>query len=132
MRKPPFVAVLAIAVLTGLLVGCSAPNGTTTTAPSGSTTTGGGSTTTVAAGQFQVTIDGFAFTPPELTVPVGTTVTWTNNHAANHTVTSDTGVFDSGTMAQGATFAFTFTEAGEFPYHCSIHSSMTAKIIVTG
>jgi hypothetical protein len=35
-------------------------------------------------------------------------------------------------MAQGATFAFTFTQAGEFLYHCSIHSSMTAKIIVTG
>ena len=75
-------------------------------------------------------IDGFAFTPPDMTVPVGSTVTWTKNHAANHTVTSDTGVFDSGTMAQGATF--TFTEAGEFPYHCAIHSSMTATIHVTG
>jgi plastocyanin len=125
MRKPRLLAVLGIAVLAGfLLAGCGGGDGTTTT--------GAGVTTTGAAGGSQVTIDGFAFTPPELTVPVGTTVTWTNHHAANHTVTSDTGVFDSGTMAQGATFAFTFTEAGEFPYHCSIHSSMTAKIIVTG
>jgi plastocyanin len=132
MRKPRLTATLTLAVLAGLLLAaCGTSGGTATTAPSGSTTAGGG-TTTVAAGQFQVTIDGFAFTPPELTVPVGTTVTWTNNHAANHTVTSDTGLFDSGTMAQGATFAFTFTQAGEFPYHCSIHSSMTAKIIVTG
>jgi plastocyanin len=118
MRRPRLLAVLTIAVLAGLLlVGCGSGSGTTTTA---------------VGDQLQVTIDGFAFTPPELTVPVGSTVTWTNNYAANHTVTSDSGVFDSGTMAQGATFAFTFTEAGEFPYHCAIHSSMTATIHVTG
>ena len=132
MRKSRSISILAMAVVAGLLLaGCTKSAGSTTTAPSGSTTTGGGATT-AATGQFQVAIDNFAFTPAELTVPVGSTITWTNNQAANHTVTSDTGAFDSGTLATGATFKWTFTQAGEFPYHCSIHASMTAKIVVSG
>ena len=126
MRKPRLLVVLAIVVLGGfLLVGCGGSSGTTTTS-------GGGSTTTAAPGGSQVTIQSFAFSPAELTVPVGTTVTWTNSDSTNHTVTSDDAVFESATLAQGDTFEFTFTQAGEFPYHCSLHPSMTATIIVTG
>lgn len=125
MSKPrliAIVAVIALAVL--LLVACG--DG------SGATTTGGGGTTTVAGNEAQVSIANLAFVPSGLTVRAGTTVTWTNNDAMSHTVTSDNGVFDSGTLARGGTFQFTFTEAGEFPYHCSIHPSMTATIVVTG
>jgi len=126
MRKPRLLAVLAIVVLGGLLlVGCGGSAGTTTTS-------GGGSTTTAAPGGSQVTIQNFAFSPAELTVPVGTTVTWTNDDSTNHTVTSNDAVFESATLAAGDTFDFTFTQAGEFPYHCSLHPSMTATIIVTG
>lgn len=126
MRKPRLLVVLAIVVLGALLlVGCGGSSGTTTTS-------GGGSTTTAAPGGSQVTIQNFAFSPAELTVPVGTTVTWTNSDSTNHTVTSDTAVFESATLARGDTFEFTFTQAGEFPYHCSLHPSMTATIIVTG
>ena len=64
-----------------------------------------------------------------MTIRVGTTVTWTNKDDGEHTVTSDDGVFN-GSVTDGATFSFTFTEAGEFPYHCDIHRSMKTKIIV--
>jgi plastocyanin len=68
--------------------------------------------------------------PSTLTVSVGTTVTWTNKDSASHTVTSNDNLFNSGTLANGATFQHTFNQKGTFEYHCSIHTSMTAKVIV--
>jgi nitrite reductase (NO-forming) len=66
-----------------------------------------------------------------LTVKVGTTVTWTNNDPGQmHTVTDVNGAFDSGFMETGATFSYTFTEAGEFEYYCLPHPWMRAKVIV--
>ena len=84
-----------------------------------------------AAAEAAVTIDNFAFSPQSLQVKVGTTVTWTNNQGATHTVTSDTGAWDSGNLSQGKSFSFTFTKAGTFAYHCAIHSSMTGTVEVT-
>lgn len=78
-----------------------------------------------------VTIQNLAFTPNDLSVKVGQTVTWTNMDSFTHTITSDTGVFNSGNVANGATFSYTFTKAGTFPYHCSIHTSMTGQITVS-
>jgi plastocyanin len=69
-----------------------------------------------------------------ITVAQGTTVTWTNFGAVDHTVTSDvTGAtgFDSGTIAPGAVFTHTFTTTGTFAYHCNFHSSMAATVTVT-
>ncbi len=79
-----------------------------------------------------VSIVDFAFNPKTITVSVGTTVQWTNNGGAPHTVTSTSGspAFDSGTLSSGETFRHTFTTAGEFSYRCSIHPSMTGKVIV--
>jgi plastocyanin len=77
-----------------------------------------------------VNIQGFAFSPQTLTVAKGTTVTWTNKDSTTHTVTSDDGVWDSGNFANGKTFSYTFNQTGTFPYHCSIHPSMTAKVVV--
>ena len=76
-----------------------------------------------------VTIENFAFNPQEMTVKVGTTVTWVNRET-DHDVVSDTGVFTSPVLANGENFTHTFTEAGEYPYHCGLHPSMTGKIIV--
>jgi plastocyanin len=79
-----------------------------------------------------VSISGYAFNPPTLTIKEGTTVTWTNQDAVVHTVTSDTGVFDSGDLAQGATFSYTFTTAGTYVYHClPHHARMEGTITVT-
>ena len=79
-----------------------------------------------------VTISDFQFTPASLTVPVGTKVTWTNNGPSNHTATANGGAFDSGTLAKGQSFSFTFASAGTFAYHCSIHPFMAGSIIVSG
>ncbi len=92
-----------------------------------------GAPTDTAAADIAVTIDNLAFAPATITVPVGTQVVWTNKQAGvPHTTTSDTGVWDSGNLNTGATFSFTFKEAGTFAYHCNIHPSMHGTVVVTG
>ncbi len=81
---------------------------------------------------YAVTIYNYAFTPSSLTVPAGTTVTWTNKDNIGHTVTSDTGVFGSGTLNMNGTYSYKFMTAGSFPYHCSMHTYMKGTITVTG
>lgn len=73
----------------------------------------------------------FAFSPATLNITLGDTVIWTNNGSASHTTTSDTGLWNSGTLTSGNTFQFTFNNYGRFPYHCAIHGSMTAAIVIT-
>lgn len=65
-----------------------------------------------------------------LVVSVGTTVTWTNNDSAPHTVSSTTGVFESGNLNQGQTFSFTFDQAGTFPYFCRIHGAASMSGVI--
>jgi plastocyanin len=121
----------------------------------GGQTTGGESTdTTVAAGppavgenEVVIPVNAFdpaaeyAFYPGDLTVPVGTTVTWSNQDAVVHTVTSGTsdglvgaadGLFDSGLFGGGETFSYTFEEAGTFRYFCTPHPWMRATVTVEG
>jgi len=83
-----------------------------------------------AASGTAVSISDFSFQPAAVTVAVGTTVTWTNNDSAGHTVTADDGSFKSTTLATGATFSQTFATAGTFAYRCAIHSSMTGTVTV--
>lgn len=77
-----------------------------------------------------VEIKDFAFNPDTITVPAGTTVVWTNRDSALHTVTSTSGIFDSGVMDQGKSFSYTFQEPGTYDYSCMIHPHMNAKVIV--
>lgn len=77
-----------------------------------------------------IAIVGFAFNPKTLTIKVGTKIIWTNDDPSIHTVTADNGAFGSGSLPPGGTFSFTFTKAGTYSYHCKIHSSMKATIIV--
>jgi plastocyanin len=77
-----------------------------------------------------VRIDNFSFGPVELTVPVGTTVVWTNHDDIPHTVVSVDKVFKSKVLDTDETFSFTFTSAGTYPYFCSIHPKMTGKVLV--
>ena len=78
----------------------------------------------------QVKIDNFSFGPQTLTVPVGTTVTWTNRDDIPHTIVSTDGVFKSKVRDTDETFSYTFTKAGTYTYFCSVHPKMTGKIIV--
>ncbi len=70
------------------------------------------------------------FSPASFTVRVGQTVTLYNGDTIDHTVTSDTGVFDSGPLAPGARWTHTFTTAGTFPYLCMPHPQMKGTIVV--
>jgi len=86
---------------------------------------------TSSMGANSVAIQNMAFNPTTLTVPVGTTVTWKNLDNVTHHIVSDTGAFESSDLTNGQTFNFTFNKAGNYPYHCSIHPSMTGTIVVT-
>jgi plastocyanin len=88
-----------------------------------------------SAGPVVVLVVDVNFREKEVTVPVGTTVTWMYNANLPHTVTSDDGLFDSGTLGSGGSFSYTFDEAGTFAYHCRFHggpggSAMSGVIIV--
>ncbi len=84
---------------------------------------------TIVLGAGSLTTGGF--NPGNFTVKAGTTVTWFNADAATHTVTSTTGVFDSGTFPSGHSYSYKFNTPGTFPYYCVIHPNMKGTIIVT-
>lgn len=75
----------------------------------------------------------YAFSPASLTISVGDTVTWTNHDAAPHNVVVSDGPvkFTSPLLQQGETYSYTFTQAGQYSYYCSVHPDMKATITVT-
>src|SRR5215218_9802860 len=93
------------------------------TAPAESTTPAPDSTTTVE-------ILTNAFTPPQLNVAPGTTVTFVNRDSVPHTVTADNGLFDSGELAPGASYPVVLEGAGTVTYHCYLHPEMRGSIVV--
>ena len=82
------------------------------------------------ASEVAVKIDNFSFSPATVTVPVGTTVRWTNHDDIPHTVVSDDKTFKSKVLDTDEQFTYTFTKPGTYSYFCSIHPKMTAKIVV--
>jgi plastocyanin len=125
MKNKLFYLVVALALVM-LLVGCSSP------ARSGY----GYQPTPQTQPQPQpqptspntVSIEGFQFDPPSITINKGDTVTWINHDSVSHTVTG-TG-FDSGSLAKDASFRYTFKDAGTYNYICSFHASMKGQVIV--
>jgi plastocyanin len=77
----------------------------------------------------EVKIDNFSF-GPDLTIPAGTTITWTNNDDVPHVVASDTKIFESRALDTDDHFSYTFTKPGTYVYYCKIHPKMTAKVVV--
>ena len=72
-----------------------------------------------------------SYSPNPGIVPVGKTVAWRNADAITHTATSDTGAFDTGAIAPGTTSApIRMPNAASYPYHCSIHPTMTGTVLV--
>ncbi len=143
--------VVLLAVM--LLAGCSSPpsgtspsvtfgSGATTpgmpgmsgmpamTGPPAGTSAPATGTAAPAAGN-AVSIDNFAFVPATLTVPAGSTVTWTNHDEEPHTVAASDGSFHSPGMGSQGTYSHTFATAGQFDYVCSIHPFMHATVVVT-
>jgi plastocyanin len=119
------VALLTIPSVVAACGGSDSGGGTPSAPPSGASTGSG-----AASGGSSVDIKNFMFTPMSLTVPVGTTVTWTFDDSTQHTVTADDNSFASSALANGQTFTNTLGTAGTVAYHCSIHSFMTGTIIV--
>jgi plastocyanin len=112
------------------------PASTSTPAPTQPSAPAATEQSPAAAEQAQVKLVNFSFSPAQLTVKAGTTVVWTNEDSASHTVTADDGSFDSGTLQKGASFSQTFSKPGEYPYYCRFHGGpggvgMAGKIVVT-
>jgi plastocyanin len=78
----------------------------------------------------QVNIVNFSFTPPTLTIPIGTKVTWINHDDEPHIVMNTDKRFISPVLDTDDKFSYTFTTPGTYGYYCSIHPVMTATIIV--
>ena len=148
LRLPFRLAVIALLAGTLVLAGCGTSTaGTGGTPPTATTAPTAAPTNTVPAptntpsgprAAVSITSSGgygtFGFKPGTLSIKTGSTVTWTDNTSAPHTVTSDAGdpaAFNGSLGGNGATFSFTFTTPGTYKYHCSIHPYMTATVIVT-
>jgi plastocyanin len=91
-----------------------------------------------ASGDAEVTVGMSSFSPGQLTVEVGTVVTFVNDSGLPHTVTNGTGgravedpAFDR-PIGDGATVTITFDEAGTFDVTCKIHPTMQMTVIVEG
>jgi plastocyanin len=128
LRKGIFLT--ALVLFNALLVGCSGQSGgANDSADSPGTTT---QATDDKAATVQIRIDNFTFAPAEVTIPVGTKVTWTNHDDVPHTATSSAKPrqFDSGTLDTDDQFSFVFTAPGTYDYFCAVHKHMTARIIV--
>ena len=82
-----------------------------------------------ASGAKTVDINHFKFHPPTLDVAKGTKVVFSNSSGTAHTAT-DRGVFNSGHIKPGDSFAVRFEQKGTFRYHCEIHPFMHGKIVV--
>jgi plastocyanin len=123
-KRKALVVMVALSVL--LVIGVLAAScgggtgGTTASTPSSTEGTGGA----------QVVAKNLAFDPATVTIQAGESVTWTNQDSMNHTVVADNGEFESGALANGATFSFKFDQAGTYTYHCSIHPSMAGTVVV--
>ena len=83
-----------------------------------------------AAATHQVAITNFKFDPADLPIAAGDTVTFTNTDGAPHTVTADSGSFDSGRLNNGAAASMVFGSPGEYAYHCNFHPNMKGVIRV--
>ncbi len=137
----PWFALSLITVVTLILVACGGGTATTQPTPTTAATaaahpspTTATTTTPAAVAKVQIIEKSggiYAFNPAVLTIKKGTIVVWTNTSDASHTVTSNTGAFNTpSSLMMNQTFRRIFTTAGTFAYHCSIHPYMKATIRV--
>ncbi len=113
------------ALLLSFSVACGQSSPTPTTP---STSSGSGTAVSIVAGAATLTTTAFA--PNPIAVAAGGTVTWMNNDTTTHTSVADAGAWNSGPIAPGGSFSMTFSSAGTFPYHCSIHPGMVGTVTV--
>lgn len=122
MKKLMFLTVAVVVGAVVMIAGCASYSTPSPSPPS--------SPQVSIASQNSVTMKSLAFNPSSLTIIKGANVTWTNDDSTTHTVTSDTGAFESGNLSPGNSFTHQFNDTGTFPYHCSIHTFMKGTITV--
>ncbi|MGZ4213954.1 MAG: cupredoxin domain-containing protein [Actinomycetota bacterium] len=122
------LGIIAVCVGLGLVVAACSSSGT----PSGSSSTPPASSPAATSGnQVQATAQ-LTFSPTTLTVKAGQAVTWMNSSGFPHTVTFDSGPAFDQQLPDGSSVSRTFSTAGTFKYHCTIHGqSMSGTIVVT-
>ena len=138
MNSKVVIAIVAIVVVLGGLGGwylVSNHNKSSSSDMSNMNTSSSSSSSTnkPAVATNAVTIQNFAFSPANITVKVGTTVTWTNKDSVAHTVTETDGKTgpDSGNVNPNSAYSFTFKTAGTYHYNCKIHPEMVGTVTVT-
>jgi plastocyanin len=140
VRRRLIIGVASVFIAAGALAGCSAHAETPTAVPA---------TATAAPTGPVINLSSLMFHPTTITVKVGDTITWRNDEAITHTVTSGRfvgidkttglrssqqpdGTFNAKLAGKGKTFGFTFTKPGTYTYYCDIHQGMNATIKVVG
>jgi plastocyanin len=78
-----------------------------------------------------VSIKDMQFTPADIAIKVGETVTWTNKDDRDHTVVADDGSFTSDNLKPGANYTHEFKIVGKFTYSCSYHPRMKGVVTVS-
>jgi plastocyanin len=123
-----------IAGLTGLVIAAAACFSERSAGPTAGLAVCSVPVTVIDSLHYLIAIRDFLYYPDSLAVPAGATVTWVNCEDVGqepHTTTSDTtGVWDSSDMLPGARFSHQFNTLGAFPYHCTAHDFMIAKVVV--
>jgi plastocyanin len=125
------VALIGLAVP---LAGCGGGSGTDSTSSSSATSSGsasGAGSASASGGTQAVTIKEYMFKPPDITVPAGAKVKFTNEDTTAHTATStESGAFESGAIQPGKSAVITLKQAGTFTYYCAFHPFMKGTITV--
>jgi plastocyanin len=123
------VIALVLTLLALALAGCGAGGDGSSSEATPATSSGSGATP--RAGTGAVTIQDYEYGPASLTVPVGTTVKFTNRDSTPHTATSkESGVFESGPIDTGKTGTIELEQTGTFTYYCVFHPFMKGTITV--
>ena len=79
-----------------------------------------------------ISMPGKAFAPRDLAVLIGQPVTWRNDDTSTHDILSRSGGIESGFLSPGASYVFTPSVGGVFPYICTIHPQMQGRLRVYG
>jgi plastocyanin len=138
VRRRLIIGVASVIISAGALAGCSTHAETPKAVPT---------TSTSALTGPVINLSSLMFHPTTITVKAGDTITWRNDEAITHTVTSGRfvgvdkttglrssqepdGTFNAKLAGKGKTFSFTFTKPGTYSYYCDIHQGMNATIKV--
>jgi plastocyanin len=119
-----------IAAVSMLAIACGSDYSSPSTPAPTPVPTPSGASTAVSIPTGAEVLGNRAFSPDNLEVDAGTTVTWTNTDSVSHTSTSNASGWDSGIIAPGRQFSFTYQTPGTFPYHCAIHPGMVGTVVV--